>query len=92
MESTAIEDPRVREAMDYYLLNLAGTAPKNTVRAYRPKQDEWKVREFALRSQITVRTDAAPRAGVPSTGRRSRKTGRPDSRRGRQGSLSPAIW
>ena len=43
MESTAIEDPRVREAMDYYLLNLAETVPKNTVRAYKPKQDEWKV-------------------------------------------------
>ena len=43
MVSTAIEDPRVREAMDYYLLDLAGTVPKNTIRAYKPKQDEWKV-------------------------------------------------
>ena len=43
MVSTAIGDPRVREAMDYYLLDLAGTVPKNTIRAYKPKQDEWKV-------------------------------------------------
>ena len=46
MESTAIEDPRVREAIDYYLLNLQGTVPKNTVRAYMPKQDEWKLRKL----------------------------------------------
>jgi hypothetical protein len=46
MESTEIEDPRVREAMDYYLMNLQGTVPKNTVRAYLPKQNEWKVRKL----------------------------------------------
>ena len=44
MAATAIEDARIREAMDYYLLNLAGTVPQNTVKAYKPKQREWKVR------------------------------------------------
>ena len=29
--------------MDYYLLDLEGTAPKNTVKNYAPKQAEWKV-------------------------------------------------
>lgn len=44
MDSAAIEDPRVRAAMDYYLLDLEGTTPKNTVKNYAPKQAEWKVR------------------------------------------------
>jgi hypothetical protein len=46
MDSVAIEDPRVRAAMDYYLLDLEGTAPKNTVKNYAPKQAEWKVGLF----------------------------------------------
>jgi hypothetical protein len=43
MDPAAIEDARVRAAMDYYLLDLEGTAPKNTVKNYAPKQVEWKV-------------------------------------------------
>lgn len=42
MDSIAIEDARVRAAMDFYLLDLEGTAPKNTVKNYAPKQAEWK--------------------------------------------------
>lgn len=47
MASTAIEDARIREAMEYYLLNLQGTGPQNTVKTYKPKQQEWKVYERA---------------------------------------------
>jgi hypothetical protein len=43
MAATAIEDARIREAMEYYLLNLEGTVPQNTVKTYKPKQQEWKV-------------------------------------------------
>jgi hypothetical protein len=46
MATTAIEDARIREAMEYYLLNLAGTVPQNTVKTYKPKQREWKVRRI----------------------------------------------
>jgi hypothetical protein len=44
MDSAAIGDPRVRAAMEYYLLDLEGTTPKNTVKNYAPKQAEWKVK------------------------------------------------
>lgn len=50
MDSIAIEDARVRAAMDFYLLDLEGTAPKNTVKNYAPKQAEWKVRLCSLPS------------------------------------------
>ncbi|XP_044720179.1 uncharacterized protein HRG_06768 [Hirsutella rhossiliensis] len=40
--SNAIEDPRVRAAIEHYLLDLENTQPKNTKRNYRPKQEEWK--------------------------------------------------
>jgi hypothetical protein len=30
--------------MEYYLLDLDGTTPKNTVKNYAPKQAEWKVK------------------------------------------------
>jgi hypothetical protein len=43
MAATAIEDARIREAMEYYLLNLEGTVPQNRVKTYKPKQQEWKV-------------------------------------------------
>ncbi|KAK4248923.1 hypothetical protein C7999DRAFT_39914 [Corynascus novoguineensis] len=42
MASTAIGDARVREVMEYYLLNLEGTVPRNTVKTYKLKQQEWK--------------------------------------------------
>ncbi|XP_044715192.1 centromere DNA-binding protein complex CBF3 subunit [Hirsutella rhossiliensis] len=40
--SNAIEDSRVRAAIEHYLLDLENTQPKNTKRNYRPKQEEWK--------------------------------------------------
>lgn len=45
--SNAIEDPRVRAAIEHYLLDLENTQPKNTKRNYRPKQDEWKASPHA---------------------------------------------
>ncbi|KAM4062434.1 centromere DNA-binding protein complex CBF3 subunit, domain 2 domain-containing protein [Hirsutella rhossiliensis] len=49
--SNAIEDPRVRAAIEHYLLDLENTQPKNTKRNYRPKQEEWKAsRMRALQS------------------------------------------
>jgi hypothetical protein len=56
MDSIAIEDARVRAAMDFYLLDLEGTAPKNTVKNYAPKQAEWKVR--LLLPALNLYTDA----------------------------------
>ncbi|KJZ69953.1 hypothetical protein HIM_10661 [Hirsutella minnesotensis 3608] len=40
--SNAIEDPRVRAAIEHYLLDLENTQPRNTRRNYLPKQEEWK--------------------------------------------------
>ena len=72
MEITAIEDARVREAMNYYLLNLASTVPPNTLKAYKPKQEEWKVSPPAgCGGDNRIRVDARwCRDGAPRTGRR----------------------
>ncbi|KJZ68173.1 hypothetical protein HIM_12441 [Hirsutella minnesotensis 3608] len=40
--SNAIEDPRVRAAIEHYLLDLENTKPRNTRRNYLPKREEWK--------------------------------------------------
>ncbi|KJZ68132.1 hypothetical protein HIM_12477 [Hirsutella minnesotensis 3608] len=40
--SNAIEDPRVRAAIEHYLLDLESNQPRNTRRSYVPKQEEWK--------------------------------------------------
>ncbi|XP_044714549.1 Ribonuclease H-like protein [Hirsutella rhossiliensis] len=67
--SNAIEDPRVRAAIEHYLLDLENTQPKNTKRNYRPKQEEWKASPHA-RPAIFM-------SGVKPTGLRSRTFGRP---------------
>ena len=38
----AERDPRVIAAIEYYLLDQEQFVPKNTARAYRPKQKEWR--------------------------------------------------
>ncbi|KAK4124712.1 hypothetical protein N657DRAFT_670628 [Parathielavia appendiculata] len=38
MAATAIEDARIREAMEYYLLNLEGYGAPKHFKAYKPKQ------------------------------------------------------
>lgn len=42
-DSNAIKDPRVRAAIEHYLLDLESTTPPNTLRNYKPKQKEWQV-------------------------------------------------
>lgn len=41
-DSNAIKDPRVRAAIEHYLLDLESTTPPNTLRNYKPKQKEWQ--------------------------------------------------
>ena len=50
METIVNHDPRVRAAIEHYLLDLDQTQPKNTTRTYKPKQREWKVRTAGPRA------------------------------------------
>jgi hypothetical protein len=67
--SNAIEDPRVRDAIEHYLLDLENTRSKNTKRNYLPKQKKWKDMHMGYyRSDGTDNTIHC-RTGAKRTGR-----------------------
>ena len=45
-DSNAIKDPRVRAAIEHYLLDIENTSPKNTAKNYDPKEKEWRVSTY----------------------------------------------